>query len=469
MKKVSIKIFWMFIFSAMILTSCKKWINTDININPDGASGAIVAILPAVEANMGYNTIGGSDLCRVTSIWLQQLQGIERQSLATADYQLREGDVNNQWNTDFAGTMMDLNQIMILARAENNLYALGVAQILMANSLGVCTDVWNEIPYTNAFLGANNLNPVFNTQQEIYQTIQLLLDSAITNLGTDGPWTIDGDMIYGGDVPSWMRTAYAFKARYSLHLSKINGTTAYTEALAALPNAFTEFSQDCQFVFGNTEGFSNPLYQFMTQRGDISMHQNFIDMLQTRFDPRITVYATTDAAGGYSGNSWGGSSYDVSFPGSAVADMGSAVPFITYAECLFIKAEAELMTGGALAQVRIDLINAVTASMDKLGVLNPDYITAYTAVVDTMGTGTLLYEVMTQKYIALYYQAEAYNDWRRTGMPVLTPNPDGSGPNITPEIPRRFPYSTDEINYNSNCPDYGTIWDRVWWDPAPGK
>jgi len=470
MKKINIKILGMFVFAALILTSCEKWINTDINTNPDAPiTVPISTLLPAIEANMGYNTIGGNDLCRVTSIWLQQLQGIERQSLATADYQLREGDVNNQWNTDYAGTMEDLKQVMTLATNEGNVYALGIAQVLMANSLGVCTDVWNDMPYTEAFQGAENFAPIFDSQQQIYQTIQELLDAAITNFNMSGNWTVDGDMIYNGDISLWTKAAYAFKARYALHLSKINGTTAYTDALAALPNAFGAWSEDLQFVFGNSQGFSNPLWQFMDQRGDISMHAFFINMLTVRFDPRITVYATTDVNGGYSGNDWGGSSYDVSFPGSAVADMNSPVPFITYAECLFIKAEAEFMTGAAEAQVRADISAGVTASMDKLGVLNPAYMTAYDSVLTTLSGPALLNEIMTQKYIALYYQSEAYNDWRRTGMPVLTPNPDGSGPNITPEIPRRFPYSTDEINYNANCPDYGTIWNRVWWDPAPGK
>jgi len=475
MKKINIKILGMFVFTALILTSCEKWINTDINVNPDAPTNVpISTILPAIQANMGYNTIGGNDLCRITSIWLQQLEGIDRQSLATSNYLLREGDVNNQWNTDYAGTMMDLKQMMDLATAEGNLYALGIAQVLMANSLGVCTDVWNAIPYTDAFQGLNDLSPQFDSQELIYQTIQSLLSEAITNLGSTGNWTVGGDMIFpdpdgNAIIANWLMTAHALKARYTIHLSKRIGLDAYTSALAEIPAAFTSNADDCQFVFGTNDASANPFYQFMGQRGDVTMHSFFIGMLTQRFDPRITVYATTDAVGGYSGNNWGETSTDVSMPGSAVASINSAVPFITYVECLFIKAEAEFMTGAAESQVRADISAGVTASMDKFGVLNPAYMAAYDSVLNTLSGPALLNEIMTQKYIALFYQAESYNDWRRTGMPVLTPNPDGSGPNITPEIPRRFPYSTDEINYNSNCPDYGTIWNRVWWDPAPGK
>jgi hypothetical protein len=467
MKKVSIKILG-FIFAALILASCQKWINTDMNVNPDASVNVpISTILPAIQANMGYNTIGGSDICRVTALWTQQMQGIERQSLATTDYILREGDVNNQWNTDYAGTMMDLVQMMQSARAQANPYALAVGQILMANSLGICTDMWNDIPYSNAFKGQGDMAPVFDTQEQIYGTIQSLLDSAVTNLSQSGNWTIDGDMMYGGDPALWLKAAYAFKARYYLHLTEKGAPAAYANVLTVIDNAFTSNADDLQFNFGNSETFSNPLYQFMTQRGDITMQSYFIDMLLTRFDPRITVYATTDVDGGYSGNTWGGSSYDVSMPGSAVADIGSPVLFITFAECMFIKAEAELGTGVDEATVRTHISAGVAASMDKYGVLNPAYMAAYDSVLNTLSGPALFGELMTQKYIAEYYQAEAFNDWRRTGVPVLTPNPDGE-PAGNPQIPRRFPYSTDEINYNKNCPVYGTIWDRVWWD-TPSK
>jgi hypothetical protein len=60
------------------------------------------------------------------------------------------------------------------------------------------------------------------------------------------------------------------------------------------------------------------------------------------------------------------------------------------------------------------------------------------------------------------YNSESFVDWRRTGFPTLTPNPDAA----TQEIPRRFPYASDPITYNPNTPDLGNepLWQRVWWD-----
>jgi hypothetical protein len=463
MKKVSIKIAGVFTLLVLVFTACDKWINTDININPDAPKDVTLhTLLPNVQANMAYNTIGGNDLCRVVGIWMQYIQGIARQSQSTADYYLREGDINNQWNTNYSTTMMNLKKIEAKATGTHPYYQ-GIAQILLANSLGVCTDVWNDIPYSQAFQGSANFTPVFDSQQSIYQEIQALLDAAIANFDIVGNYeAITGDMMYGGDIELWKKAAYAFKARYALHLSKVDAN-AYLNVLNALPSAFTSNGDDLQFNFGENPAEENPLWQFMNERGDISMHATFIDMLILRFDPRIAVYAFPDAAGGYSGNGFGQTSYDVSMPGPAVANPNSPVPFISYAECLFMQAEAQFMTGAGDAAVRTSVLAGVTASMEKHGVLNPAYMAAYDSVLQTMTGPVLFNEVMTQKYIALYYQAEPFNDWRRTGLPLLQPNPDGA----RQEIPRRYPYPTDEITYNPNTPNYGDLWNRVWWDPAP--
>jgi len=459
MKKISIRIIGVFVITALVFSACKKWIDTDININPDAPVDApLSTILPAIQTDMAYNTIGGNDVCRVTAIWMQYMQGIARQSQSQADYNLREGDINNLWNTNYAGAGMNLKLIMDQTTGVHPHY-LGVAQILMANMLGMSTDLWNDIPYDEAFQGDANLTPAFNTQQEIYATIQQLLTDAIANLQIAGDFSaVGGDMMYGGDLGLWVKAAWALKARYSLHLSKIDAQTAYTGALAALPNAFTSNGDDLEFVFGTADADANPLWQFMNERGDVSMHTTFIDMLLLRFDPRIVVYADTNSTGGYSGNGSGGTDPDASAPGSAVASMNSPVPFISFAECMFIKAEAEYATGAGDAAVRTSLVEGVTASMEKHGVLNPLYMAAYDSAIQTMTGAVLFGEVMYQKYIALYYQAEPYNDWRRTGLPQLTSNVPGK------EIPRRYPYPTEEITYNPNTPSYGNIWNRVWWD-----
>lgn len=78
-----------------------------------------------------------------------------------------------------------------------------------------------------------------------------------------------------------------------------------------------------------------------------------------------------------------------------------------------------------------------------------------------------------QLWLALYGTTQnAWNEWRRTGVPVLTPAPDAV--NLTKTIPRRYAYPTTEPNLNADAynaavgsfPYGGTdVHDnRVWWD-----
>jgi hypothetical protein len=67
---------------------------------------------------------------------------------------------------------------------------------------------------------------------------------------------------------------------------------------------------------------------------------------------------------------------------------------------------------------------------------------------------------MTQKYVDLFTQPEVWADWRRTGLPALTPNPDAQ---LT-EIPRRLITPVDERIYNTNAIIVSDMLQKVWWD-----
>jgi hypothetical protein len=58
--------------------------------------------------------------------------------------------------------------------------------------------------------------------------------------------------------------------------------------------------------------------------------------------------------------------------------------------------------------------------------------------------GTEMQKLGTQQWIAWYPNGwQAFNVYRRTGYPVLTP-----APGTTTGIPRRFPYGPNEYNLN---------------------
>ncbi len=67
---------------------------------------------------------------------------------------------------------------------------------------------------------------------------------------------------------------------------------------------------------------------------------------------------------------------------------------------------------------------------------------------------------MKEKYIATFGTNQAYADYRRTGLPVLEMHPEG----VIGAIPTRYPYSQDEMNYNTENVPSVTVSDKLWWD-----
>jgi hypothetical protein len=480
MKNIRFKFIGVLLLVALVIGSCKKWIDTSMNANPDAPKDVPMAsLVPAIEANMAYTLIGGNDYSRVTSEWMQYYQGVARQSQGESNYIWHDGDVDNVWNTAYSGIMENIVILTSKARAAKDNMNLGIADVLMAESLGFVTDIWGDVPFSQAFQGLGQLNTPFDKQQDLYTKIFSLLTEAIASFQATPLVYEVGDLIYpnaNGDPAAqgaaWLKAAYGMQARYQLHLCKID-PTSWSKALASInAGALSSNGDDMQFAFGSGVGQQNPLFQFMDQRGDIAMDSVFMAWLSLRFDPRIPVYAAAgpDTANPYQGAGWGSTGENAALPGTSVASPNSSVQFLDYTECLFIKAECEYKTND-ITNARLDLVNGLAASLNKWLPLTdtvvPKYIAFYSAVVDTMNV-SLYKEIMTQKYIALYNQAETFNDWRRTENLIgLSPNPTTSA--VENVIPRRFPYSLGEKSYNSHTPMNVTMWDRIWWDVAPGK
>ena len=68
------------------------------------------------------------------------------------------------------------------ARAANDRIWLGIAQVYEAFVVGTAADLWGDIPYRDAV--GSVAKPTLDPQMQVYGDIQLLLDSAIINLGS---------------------------------------------------------------------------------------------------------------------------------------------------------------------------------------------------------------------------------------------------------------------------------------------
>jgi hypothetical protein len=428
---------------AVFISSCEKWIDPKINEDPDSVVDVPYnLLLPSIEVDLGY-VLGGMDVRGVAGMWVQHVAGIAQQAATMGkNYNITEADVNNLWNSLYNGSMMDLT-IFLTKTGDANPQARGVGKVLMAFTLGSTTDLFGDIPYTEAFKGNAALKPKYDTQQSIYAVINTLLTEAIADLGTANSantvplGSAANDLIYNGNKSKWIAAAHSLRARYAIHLSK-KGSVDYNAILADCAAGISSNANDFQMPFGDTESNANPLFQFDVQR------PNYVDastLFETRAagDPRLAVFV-------------GGGKVFGTFYGS----INSPVPFMSYVETKFIESEAQFRKASqAAANAAYDA--AVTASLAKFGVTDATWLTANT-------TGVLgdrnLQNIIEAKHIAMFMQVEAFTDYRRTGFPVLVPTAGAS-------VPVRFPYCTDERLYNAeNVPTGITNDTPLWWMSA---
>jgi hypothetical protein len=441
---------------SLFLTSCDWWIDTDLNVDPDSpADVPMNLMLPAIEQSLGYN-MAGNEIVRTTNIWMQQFDGIDRQSYTEARYQLLPGDVNNLWNAFYPTILMNGKLLVKKAEESASPHNAGVARTIIATTLGIATDLFGDMPFSEAFRGNENiLTPGFDTQEEIYDTLFTILDDAIANLSsTANAISVGGDVIYGGTVAKWKKAAYSIKARHLLQLSLVNGNAAYTAAIAAAANGFSSSADDLEVPW--EESNHNPIFQFMEQRTDVRMGATLIDMMKANNDPRLPFYALEDGDGEYTGSIAGSQNDAASKPGDYVAGATAPSVIMSYAELKFIVAEAQFRLGQtALAQAAYEA--AVRASVLKVTGNAKDTIWINNNI---KGVPVTLELIMKQKYIATLGTNQAFADYRRTGYPTVA-LPLGA---IIPAMPVRFPYAQEEITYNGDNVPSVTLSTKLWWD-----
>jgi hypothetical protein len=147
-----------------------------------------------------------------------------------------------------------------------------------------------------------------------------------------------------------------------------------------------------------------------------------------------------------------------SYPNDFYGGTASSNYIITYNECLFIKAEATFIKSGyAAAQPVYE--DGVHSNLAKLGI-DPSSAEAVTYVdARKLTSENALQRIMEEKAVANIFNLETFNDWRRTGLPVLEPV-DGA----LSAIPRRLLYPQSEILTNAQPQQSASLTDRVWWD-----
>lgn len=475
----------------------------DVNEDPNSPETVRMSLmLPGMLINFGHEIIGPTDIRYGNMVgptgwgteWLQHWAQNGRHTYAQHQwYDVANLDSNGFWSSGFADVMQECVNIMDRAEQTEDWAYHGIAKFMFAWTAMHLTDGFGPIPFSEAF-DPTNANPKYDTQQEVYTRIFQLFDEAIEEMQRPSPAPGVGDLVYGGDMAMWVKLANSVKARAHMRLARAPGENTNQRAqaaMAALQAGIRSPADAPTIEYAGGSGNRQPWYKFEDQEpGEPSRSAHFfIEMLRANNDPRLPIVAEPaplecPAELGYSRNDcvvatttiYRGhpSGADEAEPDSAISRIGAffsadSMPHVwfTYEDTKFLEAEAQLILGGAAA-ADAAYRAAIRANMERLGVSQGNITTYLNAQPNLGSVPNALEELITEKFVSNFLQAEAWHDWRRTGYPFV--------PLVNPQeryldaIPQRLRTTAYELQFNSEqlaAAGIGTslefTLEKVWW------
>lgn len=424
-----------------IFSSCDI---SEVNIDPSRpASVSLKQQLPIALVQTASNQ--SSITARAAAGFVQYFNG----SGCWPNYYMPPATLNLYWAEGmYAGALKDAQNIITQAEDEDQPHYRGIARILLAENYGMLASMFGELPFSEALAGNEQLNPRYDTQKEVYEGVQAILDLAITDLAQSaregGP--AEDDLIFGGDASAWIATAYALKVRYAMHLSRRDPEAA-SKALQWIENgAFTTLAAQADFQWDESQRAPNPLAKFGKDRpNSMVIDVAFHDLMETRNDPRLDFYMKFD------GNGW---LYYVANEPLRWSDPNAKIPLISFAELMFIKAEALLYRGAADIEIEQTMQIAIRANMKDVGVTETEtemYLNQWGKLPVGLNENEKLAYILDEAYFAYYGMAfqQVWTNYRRTGLPALQAQPNSNTPyNPSGIIPRRLLYPQREQTTN---------------------
>lgn len=500
-------------------SSCKKALDVNQNPNQPTAVTPNVVLSAALVGTASNNAFDFPGVSRWMGYFSRS--GNYVPDVQTETYTIPNDYTDGEWSNIY----LNLNSYDYIEKTGQSLdlpFYVGVAKVMKAYNFGILVDMYNDVPYKEAFQISAIIKPKYDKGEDIYVDLVHQCDSAIqyfekakvfyaaqpSSVGsTDDQYDVmfgsgkSGAVSQDDRLVLWEKFTNTLKLKLLLTMSNVATQQGLitTEIDAINTNGFG-------FLGVGESATVNPGYT--ASNGKISpVFALFrkLDGTPTNADAyyRANTYAVNFYVGtederqyvvysGVSGNP--GSNYDgdpASVPNANTAGVGPGLVkdftqvavILSDFESLFLQAEAVQrgwnVTGNAknlyesaVEQNYVYLASGKTAS----GIITtpvPDaqsYLSLGHDLADWSASPDKLATIMTQKWIALngISWVTAYSDYRRTHFPgpaIL--GISHSSDHVQPQIPTRFLYPQSEFNTNgSNVPSLGANgqFTTVFWN-----
>ncbi|MCC5938006.1 MAG: SusD/RagB family nutrient-binding outer membrane lipoprotein [Lunatimonas sp.] len=524
---------FLLVSGMLISTSCDDRFQ-EVNTDPNRPGADVFdpnLLLPTASFGYGNMTTGYTGAILFQSMWIQALASTSTGGAnyySNGDKYVISGSTNsyiqNAWITGFE-TASRINQMQRLAQTRELTNLNAVGSIFKVNTLSFLADIYGDIPFSEALRAEEGImQPSYDSQSDAYIGMLSELEAAVNVLNAAGD-PIQNDIIFGGDIEKWRRFGNSLMLKMALRLVNVDPTLAQTWAQRAVAGGvFTSSEDDALVPSDEANGYANSSANALNVPDDIyevRWSKVMIDFLQATNDPRLSIVAEVPPAG-LSANRNGvvvgnndpavqiglpngfdmaGGQFDISnhpdFPGATgsggdVAVIGAysrptgiyrdreaPVFILTYAEVQLLLADAAArgLISGSAAEFYRNGVEAAMISMNHFGgptlsaTAAANYATANPLDVSTTEASLKMINEQIWATTSMFANfVEAWNNWKRSGYPELTPV-NFPGNFASGQIPRRQPFPVSEAGVNEEglrnaiARMGGDSWlTRIWWD-----
>ncbi|MCO5238588.1 MAG: SusD/RagB family nutrient-binding outer membrane lipoprotein [Chitinophagaceae bacterium] len=239
--------------------SCTKGY-LDVNRDPnDPTEMAESKLLPSVQKSLadylGFGENGSEGFSYILSVYTHQITMREYPD----KYGTEGKDVNTAWTHIYTDAIRNCEEIIKKAEESENAIYSGIAKILKAYAYSQLVDIFGDVPFSesNDYQGgAGFAAPAFDLGKDIYPQLFVLIDEGIADLNntaaenTSSPGS--DDLIYGGDVDSWIKAANTIKLKLYNQVRLVQDVSGPVNGLLSENNLIGATDESLVFPYGTS-------------------------------------------------------------------------------------------------------------------------------------------------------------------------------------------------------------------------
>lgn len=503
MKKYIISAFAL--FTLFTTSGCQDWL--DVNHNPNTLETVPDAkvLLPAAEMNLA-NTLMGWEMGFSAGFWSEYWTQKYTASQFKTLCQYEETSFSTAYQNLTAGVLADLENIKKVSEKTGNIGNYYIAEALAIYTWQIMTDVWGNIPYSEAIKGDQGIEmPKFDQGEDIYADLLTRVD-ALSQVDLGGAQVdAEFDFIFGGNLSKWANFVSSLKLKLMMRQSETSGYNNASVVSFIESNSFLTGESakiDGRYWNDSQEGKRHPMREFEAGgAGYLTTNvigcKNFVEYLDVNNDPRISkLFKVIDAETGYRGAFFGDYDSKEKSDGNTADDKvkycapyfvgDTDIMFISNWEVNFFIAEA-YARAGQNDKAKAFYEAGVKASLAQHGISDYSILSGYAA----WNNGTSeqnVKQIMMQKWVANahYQHIESFLEHNRTKYPATYEVDIKAGrpaaytdtkilgnftisvmgrAKLNGKLPSSPIYPTSILSRNVNAPAQKTnLAEKVWWN-----